>query len=157
MNNYRMPHESIFLKREITALLKAEYERLSKEHDFGLPEEPFCLVVPTMNNGQDFRYEYNLQSLINQNYTNFKIVIIDDASRDSNFELIRAFVDEHPIPQTIHLIKNSERLSTLHNIYTAATQYCHPHDILALIDGDDELLGVNVLKIFNSMYIKHGL
>lgn len=92
--------------------------------------------------------------MYNQNYTNYKIVVIDDASKDSNFELIQQFVEENPIPQTIYLIKNKERLSALPNIYTAATQYCTPDDILVLLDGDDELLGVNVLKVFNSMYTK---
>jgi glycosyltransferase involved in cell wall biosynthesis len=42
-------------------------------------------VVPTLNNGQDFRYEYNLQSIYNQNYTNYKVVVIDDASKDSTY------------------------------------------------------------------------
>jgi hypothetical protein len=45
----------------------------------------------------------------------------------------------------------------LPNIYKAATEYCAPEDILALVDGDDELLGVNVLKVLNAMYTKHGL
>jgi glycosyltransferase involved in cell wall biosynthesis len=108
--------------------------------------------VPTINNGQDFRYEYNMQSIYNQNYTNYKIVVIDDASTDLNFELIQQFVEENPVPQLIYLVKNKERVSALPNIYKAATQYCSPEDILVLLDGDDELLGVNVFKVFNSMY-----
>lgn len=52
----------------------------------------------------------------------------------------------------MQLIKNKERLTAIPNIYKAATEYCDPHDILALVDGDDELLGINVLKVFNSVY-----
>jgi hypothetical protein len=55
MNNYRLVHENVHIKREVSELLKTEYERLSQEHDFLLPELPFCVVVPTLNNGQDFR------------------------------------------------------------------------------------------------------
>jgi cellulose synthase/poly-beta-1,6-N-acetylglucosamine synthase-like glycosyltransferase len=93
MNNFKMIHENIHMRREIDKLLKKEYDRLSREHDFNLPEQPFCIMIPTINNGQDFRYEYNLQSIYNQNYTNYKIVIIDDASKDSTFELIQQFIE----------------------------------------------------------------
>lgn len=48
-------------------------------------------------------------------------------------------------------------MSALANIYRAATEFCDPNDIMALIDGDDELLGVNVLKVFNSVYTKKKL
>jgi glycosyltransferase involved in cell wall biosynthesis len=85
------------------------------------------------------------------------VVIIDDASRDSTFELTRAFIEENPIPQPVYLIRNSERVSALPNIYRAASEYCAPEDVLVLVDGDDELLGVNVLKVFNSMYSRRGL
>jgi hypothetical protein len=57
-------------------------ERLSKEYNFSHPELPFCIIVPTLNNTRAFTYEYNLRSILNQNYTNYKVVIIDDASPD---------------------------------------------------------------------------
>ena len=50
------------------------------------------MVVPTLNNAKDFRYDYNLRSILKQNYTNYKIVIIDDGSTDHNPDLIREFV-----------------------------------------------------------------
>jgi glycosyltransferase involved in cell wall biosynthesis len=80
-------------------LLEKEYKRLSRDHDFSLPEKPFCIVVPTLNNGKDFRYEYNLRSIFNQNYTNYKVVIIDDASTDQNYELIQQYLEENPVSQ----------------------------------------------------------
>lgn len=46
-------------------------------------ELPFCIVVPTFNNIAGDRYKKNIQSIIMQNYTNFHIVIIDDASTDA--------------------------------------------------------------------------
>ena len=55
------------------------------------------------------------------------------------------------------LVKNQQRMLAIANIHKAATEYCHPHDILALVDGDDELLGINVLKVFNSVYTLKGL
>lgn len=97
MNNIQSIHENIHNKREINSLLAKEYERLSKAHDFSLPEKPFCLVVPTINNAKDFRYYYNLVSIFNLNYTNYNVVIIDDASTDDNYELIQQYLKEHPV------------------------------------------------------------
>jgi len=48
-------------------------------------------------------------------------------------------------------------MTAIPNIYKAATEYCDQDDILALVDGDDELLGVNVFKVFNSVYTRKGL
>lgn len=28
---------------------------------------------------------------------------------------------------------------------------------MLVVDGDDELLGVNIFKVFNALYITHGL
>jgi cellulose synthase/poly-beta-1,6-N-acetylglucosamine synthase-like glycosyltransferase len=73
------------MERERNELVARERDRLSKEYDFGLPELPFCIVVATVNNARNFRYQYNLQSMVNLNYKNFKIVIIDDASTDHTY------------------------------------------------------------------------
>lgn len=43
-------------------------------------------------------------------------------------------------------------MGTVFNIHQAITKYCVPDDIVLLLDGDDELLGVNVFKVFNSVY-----
>lgn len=50
------------------------------------------------------------------------------------------------------MIKNSKKQGALFNIHQAATKYCSSEDILLIVDGDDELLGVNVFKTFNSVY-----
>lgn len=45
-------------------------------------------MVPTYNNNKNFRVEANLNSVFAQNYTNYKVVIIDDASIDKTAERI---------------------------------------------------------------------
>jgi len=44
-----------------------------------------CVVVPSFNNNANFRIEYNLNSIFTQNYSNFKVVVVNDASND-NFD-----------------------------------------------------------------------
>jgi glycosyltransferase involved in cell wall biosynthesis len=57
-----------------------------------------CVVVPTRNNAYNHRYVYNLQSILNQNYTNYKIVIIDDHSDDGTGVLIQKYLRRHNVP-----------------------------------------------------------
>jgi hypothetical protein len=38
------------------------------------------------------------------------------------------------------------------NIYHAVYDYCRSGEILAIVDGDDELIGRQVLKLFNAAY-----
>ena len=65
-------------------------------------------MVPTRNNAKNYRYEYNLQSIINQNYKNYKIVIVDDASDDGTADLISIFLRKSKLPRSQYtLIRNS--------------------------------------------------
>ena len=48
-------------------------------------------------------------------------------------------------------------MTGVYNIYKAVTDYCDKDDIVTLADGDDELLGVNIFKVFNSLYTKKNL
>jgi len=38
------------------------------------------------------------------------------------------------------------------NLRWAATSFCKPDDIFMIVDGDDELLGRQVLKLFNAVF-----
>jgi glycosyltransferase involved in cell wall biosynthesis len=50
-----------------------------------------CIVSPGYNNNDKFRIEYSLNSLFTQNYTNYKVVIINDASTDGSHETYRKY------------------------------------------------------------------
>ena len=38
------------------------------------------------------------------------------------------------------------------NFYWAAHEFCKPYEIFMIVDGDDELIGKQVFKLFNSIY-----
>jgi hypothetical protein len=40
----------------------------------------------------------------------------------------------------------------MYNIHTAAKKHCHPEEIMIIIDGDDELVGRQVFKLFNAAF-----
>lgn len=43
----------------------------------------FCMLLPGRNNTHDQRLYRNLRTLFSQNYTNFHVVYLDDASDDA--------------------------------------------------------------------------
>lgn len=45
-------------------------------------EQPFCIVIPTFKNVKNKRHFHNLNSVLQQDYSNYRIVLIDDASDD---------------------------------------------------------------------------
>ena len=97
-----------------------------------------CIVVPGYNNNANFRIEYNLNSLFTQNYTNYKVIIVNDASTDGSGEVYRSFFRFHAIDkQRYTYIENSKRLTTLPNLYFAAMNHCSKEAIVLHIDGDD--------------------
>ena len=115
-----------------------------------------------MNNAKDYRYKYNLQSILNLDYTNYKIVIADDASVDNTYELILEEVAYYQsIPSNpkrdIVVVHNKERMSAGPTTYFAIHNHCSSDSIVVIVDGDDEILGPFPLKVFNSVYHKWDL
>jgi N-acetylmuramoyl-L-alanine amidase CwlA len=49
-------------------------------------------------------------------------------------------------------IHNTENQGSSANLRKAAFQYCKPEEISMIVDGDDELIGRQVLKLFNAVY-----
>lgn len=93
----------------------------------------------------------------NLDYKNFKIVIMDDASTDHNYDLIKQFIQENPSDIKISVATNKERMTAVPNIHRAVTEFCDKDDIVVLADGDDELLGRNILKVYNHVYQKQNV
>ena len=52
----------------------------------------------------------------------------------------------------IRIVQNTERTYSLGNRYKAITQYCREDEIVIDMDADDELIGSQVLKLFNILY-----
>ena len=52
--------------------------------------------MPTYNNNVKKRAIRNLKSIAQQNYSNYRVLIIDDASTDSTGKTIVEYVDKDP-------------------------------------------------------------
>ncbi len=114
-----------------------------------------CIIVPTYNNEQGQRYRQNIESIIKQQYKNYKVIIIDDSSLDQTPQLIKQIIKYHKLsPKQYIVIQNKIQKKALQNIKHAASSYCDPKDIMIIIDGDDQLVGKQVFKLFNAVFQK---
>lgn len=55
------------------------------------------MVVPTYNNAKDSRHYHNMDSILQQNYSNYHIVFIDDASNDTTGIDMKKYFEEKKI------------------------------------------------------------
>jgi glycosyltransferase involved in cell wall biosynthesis len=97
------------------------------------------VVIPTYNNVKNNRYLDNIKSVVMQNYTNYHIVVIDDASTDRTGELILEYLkgQKKVGEDRFEVIRNAEQMRAMHNLRFAAKNYCKPNDIFIIVDGDD--------------------
>ncbi len=88
-----------------------------------------------------------------QQYDNFHIVYVDDASPDRTGEYVREYVKQKGFPEDkIEVIINGHNVYALENIYNAIHYHCSAGEIVMLIDGDDALIGRHVFGVFNAVY-----
>lgn len=113
--------------------------------------------MPSYNNTEKNRHINNINSILKQEYKNYHIVFIDDASTDGTGEQIEKFlaVSQTKIPpERFTVVKNKEQKRAMFNLRMAAKQYCKPEEIFLIVDGDDELIGRQVFKLLNSVFQK---
>lgn len=73
-----------------------------------------------------------IDSLLNQTYKSFRIILCDDGSTDNTYEVAKQYADQYPF---IRLIKNSENLKL-----AATLNHCLEYvdtEYVARMDGDD--------------------
>lgn len=112
-------------------------------------EKPIVIVTPSYCN-KDW-YERNLGSVCFQNYKNYHVIYVDDASTDGTAGLVEGYLKKHNKKSLVTLIKNEKRCGHLANFYKAIHS-CPDEAIIVVVDGDDWLAHKNVLALLNKVY-----
>ena len=133
----------------IVLIFLSPRDKKSPRHAKIRPEKAFVIVVPSYNNSN--YCEQNILSILHQRYENFRVIFIDDASKDDTFEKVKALVDRSPKKDKVTLIRNAENQGSLKNLYTAIHS-CDDQEIVVRVDGDDLLAQPFVLKKLNKVY-----
>lgn len=113
-------------------------------------ERHITIVTASYNNKK--YYQKNLDSIFNQNYSNYDLFYIDDGSNDGTAMLVENYIKNKSPKCKITLKKNKKSLrSPLHNQYKAIHNI-DPNSIVVILDGDDWFAHNNVLKKINETY-----
>lgn len=105
--------------------------------------KPLVTVLMPVYNGSNYLTE-SIESVLNQTFSNFELLIINDSSTDNSLEIIKSFDDSR-----IRLINNNQNLgqsiSMNYGLDLAITKY------IARIDQDDICLPYRLEKQVNYM------
>ena len=112
-------------------------------------EKPIVVIIPSYNNEQ--WCVQNIHSAARQNYSNYRIIYIDDCSTDQTHEIIRQYSVTNAQEHKITLIHNEQRHGALENLYNAIHS-CPDYEIIVTLDGDDWFAHENVLQRVNQEY-----
>lgn len=112
-------------------------------------EKPLVVIIPSYKNIE--WYQKNLESVFNQNYTNYRVIFIDDCSPDGTYEAALKYIEERNQMFRVTAIKNQERSGAMANIYWAVHS-CRPHEICVTLDGDDWFAHNEVFSELNKTY-----
>lgn len=112
-------------------------------------EKKLVVVITSYNNKKWYRL--NLLSIFSQEYRNYTVIYIDDASQDGTAHAVENLIYSLGMQHKVVLIKNTERKGALENTYNAI-QRCDERDIILMVDGDDALIGSGVFAYINRLY-----
>ncbi len=110
----------------------------------------FIVIVPVYNSEKYIKT--CLESILSQDYENFRLIVIDDGSVDDTSNIIDAVYAKHNRRFLIH--KNAINLTSALSSFIQGTRIGskNDEDILVTVDGDDFLAHNNVLSYLNEIY-----
>lgn len=92
-------------------------------------------------------------SILRQNYTNYRVVHVDDNSDDGTIEKVIDYLKDKPdLKDRITLLANKYQRNALYNRNFAIMEYCNEDDIIVDMDADDWIIGKQVFQMVNSIY-----
>lgn len=108
-------------------------------------ELPFTIIITSYNNASYCRA--NLDSVIQQNYTNYTVIYINDCSTDKTQQYVDDFFQRDRC-RGWKLLNNITRHGKLANLYTII-HTLNPDEFIVELDGDDVLANSQVLSFIN--------
>jgi FkbM family methyltransferase len=113
-------------------------------------EQPIVVITPVYNAEQYIAQ--CIESVITQDYNNWKMIVIDDASSDLTYQTALSSIPKQ-FEDKIVLIRNTENKGAVYNQITAMSEHCKETDIVMLLDGDDCLVNDNqIFHFYNNLY-----
>ena len=97
-----------------------------------IEEIKVLLIVPIYN--KEYILKECIESIINQSYKNIKIILIDDCSTDSSYDIAKSFIYD----KRITLLKNNKNMGCYYTRNRVLKEYeKEKWDIFSIHDADD--------------------
>src|SRR5258708_2734004 len=95
-------------------LLFFPHKKPKKKEVFSVVQsKPFVIVIPSYNNEQFC--ERNLKSVLSQKYDNFRVIYIDDCSKDGTYGKVEKIIEESGQQAKVTLIRNETNRGAMEN------------------------------------------
>ena len=134
-----------------------DYDKLPEKKDY-----KFAIIVPNCNNdhgnykGKTF-LQNCIESILNQTYKNFELIIVDDCSTDKSVNTILKYMNED---KRIHLEENNRKRYNggSRNVgIDYALEYFGKFDYFCFLDSDDWWKHDKVLETINNRLYNHDM
>jgi len=130
-------------------LAKIGKMNISAQVEGDVEEKHFVIVVPSYNN-QEY-VSKNISSICTQNYKNFDVIYVDDASTDNTYEAVLDEIENFGMKEKFRVIRNLVNKTAMYNHYMMV-HMCNDEDIVVVLDGDDWFAHEDVLNTLNRYY-----
>ena len=110
----------------------------------------FTIIIPAYN--VEKWAEKNLKSALMQNYENYSIFYVDDASTDNTSRIVNETLDKYSDTKAkFTMFSNKENRKALANIIKCV-KLARDKSVILTLDGDDWLPNPDVLATLNEIY-----
>lgn len=116
--------------------------------------KPFTVVLIANNDAPTIKRA--LRSIFEQEYENFRLVFVDDGSRDQTVEIVNEFVLSNRQEHRVVLIQNEVSLGFEASLHRAASQ-CLDGELILPINGSDWLASTTALSRLNGAFQTMGI
>jgi hypothetical protein len=133
--------------------LEAEYYLYDKKYNIGKYNKqlPLCLAMVGKNQAKVILKLFD--SILRQNYTNYRIALMDDNSDDGTVQKLIEYLGNHTkLKDRSNIVVQPYERNALYNRHFANTRICQKGDIIIDLDTDDYLIGSQVFQLVNSLY-----
>lgn len=151
-----------FTKFDLRCLKKYSLNEINKLKEIKPKKNyKFCIIIPNYNNdhgsykGKTF-LENCIESVLNQTYKKFELIIVDDMSTDTSVETIKKYARKD---NRITLIQNTRKRYNggSRNVAIEIAQEHRLFDYYCFLDSDDWWKHDKVLEIINQELYGHEL
>ena len=142
------------INRRVHKIWGRRYHNTVEFESYKAGTEQPIVVVSTFYNAAPYLERF-IKSIASQDYDNYRVVMINDASTDNSEQVIQAVMAQLPanIQSKFQLQNNTVNVGAVQNQITAFRQIQDTNSIVMIIDGDDWLVNDNtIFNYFNAVY-----